>query len=153
MDELQIEGNWKGEIQYSAKHGTPASASLFFALTIKGNAQEFHGIAQDLYGYGLNPDAAKLKGTMQGSHIYFTKQYPSYHYAYRGRHRIHKGMKGPIIRYTGIWNAETQIFEGKWHIRNWMYFLGIIPIPNRTEGIWTMYRIDTNQENPSNKHE
>lgn len=143
----QLQGKWEGILVYGVSYGKWAGNTLRFAMELKTEGSYFKGNSIDIEGFGLNPDSATLEGEFGDGKIKFSKQYASYHYASGGKHKRNTKIKGPWIQYQGFWDKENEKYTGTWYIHNTTYFLGLIPIKNKTEGRWEMWKLKAQTEN------
>lgn len=141
MDNLNITGSWTGEIIYGSKYRKFAGKELFFEAEFTQTADQFSGVSVDIKGFGINPDPAKISGSISKRNISFTKRYNSFCYIDKSGNTVSdRSLSGPDIYYTGNYYPDKEIITGTWEFRVTLKFLGFIPVLYKPGGSWTMTR-------------
>ena len=133
-----ITGQWTGTITYGKGYGRLAGRELYFAVDMVQYGHEIAGRAIDTGGFGMSRDAANLLGSFFNDRIYFLKQYESLHYITQNETKTDRSQKGPQIRYSGVFDPANKTFSGTWVIRLTLRLFGLLPIPVKQQGTWTM---------------
>ena len=142
MENKDLTGMWRGTIVYGNEYRSHKGRELYFEAEIIQQGNEITGMARDTGGTGMSPDPAYISGSYQHPEINFIKQYSSFHYysAKDGATKTDASQKGPQIKYTGIYNEQSNSFSGSWIIKAVVRFLWLFPVTLKTTGTWTMQR-------------
>jgi hypothetical protein len=136
---LNIKGLWTGTLVYGKEYGGYAGHELHFDMELDQENERIWGKALDTGGKGMNTDPATIEGQLGSAKINFVKQYESLHYALLGKTIINKSRKGPLIHYTGTYDAASDMFSGKWKIETNMKLFWLIPYSTIATGTWKMW--------------
>ncbi|MCE3226738.1 MAG: hypothetical protein K0S32_1289 [Bacteroidetes bacterium] len=138
---MDLNGKWSGTVVYGKGYGGYEGKELYFDFDLIQNGKEIAGTAFDTGGVGMSPDQAQLFGTFENNQFEFLKQYDSLHYySNEGEVTVDKTQKGPLIKYSGIYNTNTDTFSGFWFMKVRVLILWIIPWTINCGGIWSLRR-------------
>jgi hypothetical protein len=115
---MGFNGNWKGTLIYGKGYSDNIiGKELIFELKISESNGDIIGSGRDVSGIGLNPSGFIVKRFIDESTISFIKQYKSSTY-FDLDDKLVIDAKEPSsqITYNGIYNNETNKFEGDWDI-------------------------------------
>jgi len=138
---LDLNGNWKGEITYGKEYGLSNGKKLIYHSEITQNENKIEGISFDISGFGTNSQPADFNGEIKNLEINFIKQYRTKHFLIPFRNKtLELNKKGPEIFYKGIFDTSSKSFYGDWTmvLKKKLFFL--IPITLKFTGTWTMIK-------------
>jgi len=137
---IDVTGNWVGVITYGKEYRTHKGKELYFDMELIQQNENIRGISLDIGGAGISPRKASIEGSLKENAIEFIKQYATFHYYKNGETIIDNLRKGHAIKYSGLYNSDSQTFTGNWIIKGKVKLFGFIPINYQNTGIWSMKR-------------
>jgi hypothetical protein len=139
METIDISGTWQGEIIYGKKYREYEGKALFFDAEFIQHLNSIQGTAIDTRGVGVNPDPAKISGTINRNDISFIKQYATLATMHKdGSTLIDKSKPGPKIHFCGAYDQQSAKFTGTWEYSIKVWAFGFIPMSVKAGGAWSM---------------
>jgi hypothetical protein len=137
---MDINGNWTGTLIYGKSYSEDiVGKELTFELKISESNGDIIGSGRDVSGFGLNPSEFTIKGFIDEATISFIKQYKSNAYFDLDDKLIIDANEPSFeITYSGIYNEETNQFEGDWDILIEQKQFGDSWLDDEYVGTWVM---------------
>ena len=115
---IKVSGTWNGELTFGEENGPDLqNKKKNFRLVIEEDDGDIRGECTDTGGTGVIPEPASINGFLDEDMISFIKMYPAFYIIDpKGEIKLIAEKEPPEFNFSGYYNAETDAFEGDWHV-------------------------------------